>query len=364
MKNILAAGVRVLAAGAIFASGAMADDAPKLRAQIGAYYFDGWAGRNKEADNPAAAWAKDMPTHVTKRLLDEFGSREPAWGWRDDTAAIMERQIDLAADHGLAFWSFCWYFHPDEKAVADDPKHTGMKLFVAAKNNSRMKFCLMVANHAGYMLKTPENWKKAAEMWLPYLKHPSYLTADGKPLVVIFSPQDSSKEGMDLAQAVAKSAGLPGITFAACSPNPPANGYAATTRYNVGTGWEKGYAEKKYSELIETVKQSWNGTPALPHIPCLVAGWDKRPWEKPATGDAKADAKLCWYFPDRTPELFAKHLADVIAWMDAHPEQATKERLAIAYAWNEFGEGGYIAPTKGDPDGGYLKALKSAVMRP
>jgi hypothetical protein len=219
----------------------------------------------------------------------------------------------------------------------------------------------MVANHAGYELRTPENWKKAAEMWLPYLKHPRHLTVGGKPLVIIFIPHDSSKEGMDAAQEIARAAGLPGITFAACAPNPPPNGFALTTRYNVGIGWEAGYEVKKYSGLIETVKQSWNGTAALPYIPCLVGGWDKRPWERPATGDKKADAKLCWYFPDRTPELFAKHISDAIAWMDAHPDQTTKERLVVTYAWNEFGEGGFIAPTKGDPDGKYLKALKSVV---
>ena len=38
------------------------------------------------------------------------------------------------------------------------------------------------------------------------------------------------------------------------------------------------------------------------------------------------------------------------------------ERIALIYAWNEFGEGGYIAPTKGDPDGKYLQALRSVVM--
>jgi hypothetical protein len=48
--------------------------------------------------------------------------------------------------------------------------------------------------------------------------------------------------------------------------------------------------------------------------------------------------------------------------MDQHPEQTTKERLVLIYAWNEFGEGGYIAPTKGDPQGQYLRALKSVVL--
>jgi hypothetical protein len=68
-----------------------------------------------------------------------------------------------------------------------------------------------------------------------------------------------------------------------------------------------------------------------------------------------------WYFPDRTPGQFARALESAIEWMDRHPDQATAERIVLLYAWNEFGEGGYLAPTKGDPEGAYLKAVKRAV---
>lgn len=338
------------------------DGTPQLRAQIGAYYFDGWAGRNAAASDTNQPWAKDAPTHLRKRMLDEFSGREPVWGWRDDTADIMTRQIDLAADHGLSFWAFCWYFHTNATEVAKDSKHTGMNLFVAASNNVRMKFCMLVANHDNYQLRTPENWRKAAEMWVPYLKHPRHLTVGGLPLVMLFNAQDSSEAGLEAAQDVARNSGLPGIAFAACTPKPPVAGFSLTTRYNVGVGWQAGYAQHRFADLVESAKSSWAGSPELPHIPCLMAGWDKRPWEAPATGDAEKDKKLCWYFPDRTPETFATQLRDVVAWMDTHPEQATKERLAITYAWNELGEGGYLVPTRDDPDGAYLKALKSVVM--
>ncbi len=47
--------------------------------------------------------------------------------------------------------------------------------------------------------------------------------------------------------------------------------------------------------------------------------------------------------------------------MDQHREQTTAERVVLLYAWNELGEGGYLAPTKGDPDGAYLRAIKQVV---
>ena len=99
------------------------------RPMIGAYYFDGWAGRSEFADDPNQSWAKTAPTHLTQRMLEEFPEREPVWGWRDDSLKIMERQIDLAADNGLAFFVFCWYWHDNGQAInkasiQEDPKHT------------------------------------------------------------------------------------------------------------------------------------------------------------------------------------------------------------------------------------------------
>ena len=92
---------------------------------VGAYYFDGWAGKHRLAGTEA--WAKDAPTHLTKRMLEEFPEREPIWGWRDDRPEIVEQQIDLAADHGIAFFAFCWYWHPTAEQIRDDPKHTGLE---------------------------------------------------------------------------------------------------------------------------------------------------------------------------------------------------------------------------------------------
>ncbi|MGE5293580.1 MAG: glycoside hydrolase family 99-like domain-containing protein [Solirubrobacterales bacterium] len=335
-----------------------ADAAQSLppRAMVGAYYFDGWAGSHGLAD--AEAWAKDAPTHLTKRMLDEFPDREPIWGWRDDRPEIMEQQIDLAADHGIAFFAFCWYWHSTQEQIDNDPKHTGLNLFLRAGNNDRMKFCLLVANHEGFLIGSTENWRKAAERWVSYFADKRYVTVDGKPLVIIFNPADGHSEGLSALQATAKRAGFPGVAVAACGGGDPKLGYAYRTHYNIVPGYAGGSQEHPYSELVAAHQQAWSGSREQPYIPEVTAGWDKRPWE----GPQGLNQKPGWYFPDRTPAAFGQFLRSAIAWMDEHPEQTTKERLILVYAWNEFGEGGYIAPTKGDPEGRYLKALKSVVL--
>ena len=194
--------------------GALNAHAATPRALVGAYYFDGWAGKHRLAGTEA--WAKDAPTHLSKRMLEEFPDREPIWGWRDDKPEVMEQQIDLAADHGIAFFAFCWYWHPTPEEIRDDSKHTGLNLFLKARNGARMKFCLLVANHEGFLIGNAENWRRAAEGWMPYLRDKRYVTVDGKPLVIIFNPADGNDEGLAALQAVAKKAGLPGVAVAAC----------------------------------------------------------------------------------------------------------------------------------------------------
>lgn len=333
--------------------------AAKHRATVGAYYFDGWAGRSERWKDDAAWATLNPPTHLTKRMLDEFADREPIWGWRDDSLEIMEQQIDLAADHGIAFFAICWYWNADPQKVAQDPKHTGLQLFLKAKNNHRLKFCLLVANHAGFLFRDADQWQKAAEGWLPYLKHPQQVTVGGKPLVIIFNPGNGDQDGFARVQDIARKAGLPGVAIAACGGGDAKRGFTHATHYNIVPGYASGSESHKFAELVQAHQRAWRGTRELPYMPTLSVGWDKRPWE----GDRGLGQKPGWYFPDRTPEQLAGGLESAIAWMDQHPEQTTAERIVLLYAWNEFGEGGYLAPTKGDPEGAYLKAVKHVVER-
>ncbi len=195
MKNrferlLVVMGVILLVGGALDGS---AQSAPKP-ISVGAYYYDGWGGRNARADDPNEPWAKNAPRQVTKRMLNEFADREPVWGWRSDSQEIMERQIDLAADNGIEFFLFCWYWRDTKgpinlEAIAKLPGHESMNRYLKAKNKKRIKFALLVANHQGAEITGTENWEKATEHWMQYFNDPQYMRVNGKPLVVIFSPK-------------------------------------------------------------------------------------------------------------------------------------------------------------------------------
>ncbi|MDR1155671.1 MAG: glycoside hydrolase family 99-like domain-containing protein [Bacteroidales bacterium] len=325
---------------------------------VGAYYFDGWAGTNAHASDPNEPWAINAPRHLTKRLAEEFGGRQPVWGWRDDTQAIMERQIDLAADNGVDFFLYCWYWQNDRsyintEAIEKDYKHTSMRLHLAAANKNRMRFALLVANHAGAEIIGSNNWESAMNYWVQYFRDPLYMTVDGKPLIVLFGTWDDTVTSDDLAvmQEAAVKAGFKGLSVAGCYANARnKRGFTHLTNYNVIPT----YSDTKqhyYSELIAATEREWQATATQPCIPQITSGWDNRPWEEPSSPDQ-------WHFSDDTPNAFKGFVKDAITWMDDNPAKTTKERLIVIYAWNELGEGGWLVPTLDDPEAAKLKKIK------
>jgi hypothetical protein len=335
---------------------------PKVRA--GAYYFDGWTGKTD---------------HLTPRLRDEFGDREPVWGWRDDSLPVVERQIDCAADHGLSFFAFDWYW--PEGADKSTPLNTGLELYLKAGNKKRLQFCLMVANHGGFRIG-PADWEVVTDAWVRLFREPTHLKVGNKPLLIFFAARelrhafgssDAVKAAFDKLETKARAAGLDGVCVAACATPGPTNkwdnladlkaeGYACLTGYNYHGYPVKGPDKiQPFARMIEGHQALWDrfaANSSLPYMPVVTVGWDKRPWEDAAKPETQGV-----YYPDRTPVQVADFVTRAIRWMDAHPDKTTKERILLLYAWNENGEGGYLTPTKGGGDT-YLKAIEKAVNSP
>lgn len=337
----------------------------KLDLKVGVYYFDGWAGKNRLANDPNEPWARNAPTNVTRRMIEEFSDREPVWGWRDDDLAVMERQIDLAAENGVNFFLFCWYWKDNNgpinlQRIKEIPHHTSLNLYMKAKNRNKVKYGFLVANHEGSEIKGPENWLRATEYWDSYFNDSQYITVENKPLLVVFNTSGIDNESLIQMQEASKRHGLKGLSIAGCN-NTWGKSFNYRTHYNVIPGYTSGAEEHKYAELADSQKKEWNGTKEQPYIPTVIVGWDKRPWED-MTRKGQGGSREGWYYPDHTPEQFKNLLTDAVSWMDRHPEETTRERLLLVYAWNELGEGGYLIPTKGDPEASFLKKLKEVAL--
>lgn len=321
---------------------------------VGVYYFDGWSGVNRSQ----AAWAKNGPSHLTERLTTDFSYRTPLWGWRDDDIAIMERQIDLAADNGVDYFLFCWYWRADqrnfdEEAVENLNLHTSLELFMRAKNHHRMKYALLIANHAGARIEGDTNWKTAVQYWeRRYFQDEQYLRVDGKPVLSIFL-SDDAKPSIPAMQEEARVCGLSGLYLVSCN-SWEKGPYDMMSWYNCIEP-AQGATERPFAALCSYAEARWNTCreyhPHDPILPCAMAGWDARPWEGTFSHPGS-------YYTNVDGNVFARHILEALRFADENPEGSP--RLVHVYAWNELGEGGYLVPTKGDPKATLLKSLRKA----
>jgi len=104
------------------------------------------------------------------------------------------RKIDAAADHGIDAFIFDWYVY-DDGPFLEQPIDDG---FLQAKNNGRLKFAFMWANHDWIDIHparhggqppllypgkvTPETFARIGDLLVSrYFPHPSYWRIDGKP---------------------------------------------------------------------------------------------------------------------------------------------------------------------------------------
>lgn len=319
------------------------------RVLIGTYYFGGWAGhKGYKIGN-----IDDPPTHLTPLLVSTYKEREPIWGWRDDKIKIMEQQIDLASKNGIDFFIFCWYWSKDksdfyQKGIESCPLNNCLDLFLKAKNNYKMKFAILIANHEGFTIQGEQNWVKVIDyLSLHYFKNSQYLKIDGRPYLSIFYPKICVPYIISMNRESIKH-NFSGLYLNSCWSLAP--GYDMMTWYNIRLP-EHGFSERQtYQSLINHAENVWAEQSLSINIsPVVMSGWDNRPWE--------TNKNRGVYCINKTPQLFKRHLKNAIDFIN---KRAEKNKIVLIYAWNELGEGGYLVPTKVDPKGIFLRMVKEA----
>lgn len=335
--------------------------------RIGAYYYDGWSS--------------NQPINLTKGLTDTFVERKPIWGWNTSEPAAMQGQIDEAANADISFFCFCWYFPNSGKTnYTNTPLNNAVKLFMQAPNNNRMNFSIMATNHQGFFIG-PKDWPVVTKAWLSIFQHPRYLKVNNKPFLSFFSEQTLLKtfgstgnvrKAFDSLRSLAKNAGLNGVSIAVCIPNAnpkdiddaKACGFDFITGYNShGYGFKWNWQKKKYEAPIDSLISGnvilWNQfskISTLPYIPNITLNWDPRPW---ATSN-----NIYTHSPSYTgysANSIYSSVKSVVNWIKQHPQATnSSDPVAIMYAWNEYGEGGWLTPSVKLGDS-YLKAVKRAL---
>ena len=116
------------------------------RIDVGCYYFPNYHcndGRNAQVHGPG--WSEwELVKQALPRFEGHHQPLRPLWGYVDESLPeVMERKIAAAADHGIDYFIFDYYYY-DDGTFLENCLNQG---FLPARNVDRIKFCLMWANH-------------------------------------------------------------------------------------------------------------------------------------------------------------------------------------------------------------------------
>ncbi len=323
-----------------------------------------------------------------------YQPKVPLWGYEmDNDPRVMEKMINAAADHGVNVFIFDWYRY-DGKPFLEETLDKG---FLGAKNNGRMKFYLMWANHNvpgnmwnHFRYKTDsliwkgavdwENYKVVVDRAVNYyFKKPNYYKINNEPVYSIFSIGDliksfngleGTKKALDYFRQEAKKAGFPGVHLQFVGWGQNGNpfllnekmsegksinelvsylGINSITTYNwTGSGINEDYI--KWAEKAMSVQDKWASLLSIPYIPTVSVGWDNTP-RYPQFGKDQ----VVHY--NKTPDSFAAYMIRAKEFLRNHPNQP---KLIIVNAWNEWVEGSYLEPDM-QWGYGYLEAVKKVM---
>lgn len=324
--------------------------------------------------------------------------RKPLWGYVNEAnPKVMEMEIDEAVSHGVNVFIYDWYWY-DNRPFLENCLNDG---FLKAKNNDKMKFYIMWANHdIGYSWDirnsdaegnySLEEWTKAllytggvsrnqfeviADRLIDnYFKHPSYYTIDDKPVFMIFTLPvlinglggvKETKDALDWFKKRCIEKGLKGLHLQLNQHQVCYNiydgdhkmtieevvkyfGFDSCTNYQmvnvIGGDGIKG----DYPEIVDKAKDGWerlDNDTSVTYFPQVGCGWDNNPRFK---------GLKTTMLKNNTPENFKKALINAKAFIDARPEQTP---LITINSWNEWTEGSYLQPD--DLNGyGFLDAVK------
>ncbi|MBU0716387.1 MAG: glycoside hydrolase family 99-like domain-containing protein [Verrucomicrobia bacterium] len=315
--------------------------------------------------------------------------RYPLWGYVNEAdPCVMRMQIDAAADHGINVFIYDWYWY-DGRPFLEGCLNDG---YLKAANNSRVKFCIMWANHDVDMLWDKRNaglkndsliWKGAVDrqefeiiahrIIERYFSHPSYYKIGDKPCFVIYDLNilimglgglEKTRHALDWFRKETAKAGfkdlnlqliLRGLNFkviGALGENVSSQlevveklGFDGVTHYQIVGITD---IDRDYLESMKDVAGEWESLSRdykIPYYSHVSVGWDNNP---------RFNMFIPGIVKNNTPANFEKALRMAKAYVDARPKQAP---LITLNSWNEWTETSYLQPCT-MYGYGYLEAVK------
>jgi len=357
---------------------------------IAAYVWPAYTG---DEQRTRMFWTEGMGEwQSVKNSVKKFEShnwpRKPLWGYVNEADPyVMEMEIEAATNHGVNVFIYDWYWY-DKRPFLEQCLNDG---FLKAKNNHKMKFYLMWANHDlnGLLDIRDTNldnviWKGAVDknefdiitdrIIEKYFMCENYYKIDDKPVFMIYDIMnlidglggiDETRKALDCFRTKTQEAGFTGLhlqltawgeqgfNFSGVDGNRTVStdelvrllGFDSITNYQFA---HLTNIDRNYLDILEDIEKLWgriDSYSAVPYYPHVSVGWDNNPRFK----DFRAGVVT-----NNTPENFKKALIMAKSFIDRHDNMVP---LVTLNSWNEWTETSYLEPD--DLYGyGYLEAVR------
>lgn len=286
--------------------------------------------------------------------------------------SVLEWQASIAKKYGV--YGFCYYHYWFEgKKLLEKPAE------IMLQNDSvDLPFCMCWANHTWtkawaqhnreiLMEQTyggEEDWKKHFEYLLPFFRDKRYIRIDDKPVFVIYRPNEikALRPMLELWNRLAVESGLKGLTIMYQHYDYNHLKDDGGELFDYGIEFQPG--KVKDQELIYTLPIMWrkfknifvnklnlNQTKSSTMWYSYDAVWKRilktKPQDEKMIPGAFVDFDNTPRYKRRaavyygvTPQKFEKYLSLQIK----HAKEVYKKDMIFMFAWNEWGEGGYLEP--------------------
>lgn len=348
----------------------VASSAPGEEPAVGVYYFPGWYRPGGAQGKPPYDNASDW-SEWRGAIMKAAKPRPLAGFYNDADPRLWRYYVDWMSGHGIDFIAFDWYYNAGQEYLSASMDEG----FLRCDRRDEVRFCLHWCNHGGAW------WTNRMDQSLPaltamidhigpqYFARTNYLRMGGRPVFMIydlnellrFGGREAVRAGLQAMRQRAERWGglyLVGVyseTSSAFARQMRELGFDAFCAYTyVGqrgpkVRWDaKGYPYREVaqnvSEHIYPFLARQGRQMGLPYWPTVFSGWDDRP---------RAGLEKATVLTDNTPAEFGRLFRSALR--QVNPDSP----VVIVEAWNEWGEGANIEPSR-EHGFGYLEEIARA----
>ncbi len=336
---------------------------------VGSFYYPGWHL------NPYDPWVDNGWLSI-----NNFPNRKPLLGYYDEgNPEVTDWEIKWAAEHGINFfiiqWKRCEFSGFNScatmlgKPINKDTLSRRYALndgFSRATLRNNIKFAINMVDIIAHTqpFSTTEDLRDNLMPFLidNYFKQSNYLVINNKPVLFLFEDLDGMakaggdpqkvKDMLNIMRQAAINSGFDDLIIMGhdwqfvnrnITPNQKLKEYGVDYSFSYVTPvttvdgvYVRDHATEQ--QAIESQRQSYEWFKNTTNIPFIVTAspfWDSYPNTFNTTGN--------WY---ASPDGFKQIINNAKSIMKQSASDLGK-RMIIVDAWNEYGEGHYIAPTSG-----------------